>query len=168
MTPDQAYFQPLPLAARQPRSRRRAKPATRPLARARSVEIKVKRVSAECEQGPVYEESTRVDGAVSHLQKVDVPSNRVLGIVGNGCDSVLALDGRDIVGLRPDGDFDGDGHGVVGEHEALQLFMPQLVIADRGDDEDVGIGCCAAGICARVCGDRSVAGSSQTCRTMRY
>ena len=52
------------------------------------------------------------------------------------------LDGSDVGLAEPYRNFDGEGDGIVREHEALKRLVAQLVIADRRDDERGGFGRC--------------------------
>ena len=47
----------------------------------------------------------------------------------------MALKCCDVGPRQPDRHFDSDRHGVIGEHEALQLFVAQIVVADGGNDD---------------------------------
>ena len=52
----------------------------------------------------------------------------------------MTLKRGDVGARQPDRHLDRDRHGVIGEHEALQFFMAQIIVADGGNDE-----CCRAG-----------------------
>jgi impB/mucB/samB family protein len=56
-------------------------------------------------------------------------------------DAMLPLKSSDVLSVEPNGELDRDRHAVVGEHEVLQRLVPQLVVADRGDDERSCVGC---------------------------
>ena len=46
------------------------------------------------------------------------------------------------VSLQPYRYLNGEGHGIVCEHEALKRLMAEFVIADRRNDERSSIGRC--------------------------
>src|SRR5579862_9340946 len=52
------------------------------------------------------------------------------------------FDGSDIGLAKPNRDFNGERHGIVCEHEALERFVSQLIIPDRRNDERGGFGRC--------------------------
>ena len=48
---------------------------------------------------------------------------------------MLALECPDVGRCEPDGHLDGEGHGVVRQHEALQGLVPTVVVPYRRDHE---------------------------------
>ena len=51
----------------------------------------------------------------------------------------LVSSAADLVFGEPDGNLDGDRARVIGQHEILQRLMPQLVVADGGNDQCRGL-----------------------------
>ena len=47
----------------------------------------------------------------------------------------MTLKCGDVGAREPDRHLDSDRHGVIGEHEALQFFVAQIIVADGGNDE---------------------------------
>ena len=80
--------------------------------------------------------------AVAHLQKVDMAGDGLIRrrVVRQKPDAVMALKCRDVGAREPDRHFDRHGYGVIGKHEALQLLVAQIIVADGGDDERGGAG----------------------------
>jgi hypothetical protein len=77
-----------------------------------------------------------VHGAVSDLDKIDVAGDHARRR-GLGCefDRVFSFDRCDVILRQPNRDLDGERHAVVCEHEALEGFVTQLVVADCRNDE---------------------------------
>ena len=48
---------------------------------------------------------------------------------------VFSVKRVDVAGRQPNRYFNGDGHGIVGEHEALERLVPHAIVSNRGDDE---------------------------------
>ena len=71
------------------------------------------------------------------LQKVDMAGDGLVGrrAFGQKPDAVVALKRCDVGARQPDRHLDRDRHGIIGEHEALQFFVAQIIVADGGDDE---------------------------------
>jgi hypothetical protein len=80
--------------------------------------------------------------AVAHLQEVDMAGAGLIGrrALGQKPDAVVTLKHGDLGARQPDRHLDRDCHGIIGEHEALQRFVPPVIVADGRDDE-----CCRAG-----------------------
>lgn len=87
-----------------------------------------------------------MDRAVADLQEVDVPGDvarlvagvrkrRIEWLSGYDRDAVFVLKRRDVVFAKPDWNFNGNRHAVVGQHKALQFGMPVAVGADARDDQ---------------------------------
>ena len=72
------------------------------------------------------------------------------------------LDSGDVRLAKPYRHLDGEGHGIVREHKSLKCLVPQLVIADRRNDECGGFGRC---ILPDV--DDSVGGVGEGCFGLR-
>jgi hypothetical protein len=85
-----------------------------------------------------------VDSTISDLQKVHVASDdtRVVAVAWCELDAVLLLDRLDFGFREPDRHFDGERDAVVGEHEALERFVTQFVVADRRNDKCGRLGRC--------------------------
>jgi hypothetical protein len=54
---------------------------------------------------------------------------------GQKPDAVVALKRGDVGAREPDRHLDRHRHGIIGEHEALQFLVAQIVIADGGNNE---------------------------------
>ena len=90
-----------------------------------------------------------MDGSVSHLKEINVPGDHAgrIAHARREFDAMLVFE-RDYVGFfEPDGNFNCDGHAVIREHELLQHFVAQLVVADSRNDQS---GCVGRGVCLRV------------------
>lgn len=70
--------------------------------------------------------------AISDLQEIDVPGHDLR--IKVQIESVVAVI-RQVRSREIDRYLDCDGYGVVDEHEALQRFMPFVVVQGRGQDE---------------------------------
>ena len=68
-----------------------------------------------------------VNRTVADLQHVNVASER--GIRSNGnIETELRLHVHEVIGGKIDRDFHSNGHGVVGEHEVLELIVPPFIV----------------------------------------
>ena len=81
-----------------------------------------------------------VHGIVSDLQKVDVAGDAARRPTRRELDAVACFECADLVFGEPDGNLDRDRARVIGEHEILQRLVPQLVVADGGNDQRRGLG----------------------------
>ena len=57
---------------------------------------------------------------------------------------MLVLECGDVLFSKPDRHYDRERHAVIDAHEALQCFVPQLVVADGGNDEAGRFGRCVS------------------------
>ena len=71
-----------------------------------------------------------VDAAVADLQNIDVAGDRGSSVDRN-VKAKLLLHVRDVCAREIDRHFHCHGDGIRGEHEALELVMPTLVVGDR-------------------------------------
>ena len=70
-----------------------------------------------------------VDTAVADLQDVDVAGDRRSGVERN-VKAEFMLHVRDVFRCEVDRHLHGHGDGIRGEHEALELVVPALVVGD--------------------------------------
>ena len=70
-----------------------------------------------------------VDAAVADLQDVDMAGDRASGVERN-VKAEIMLHVRDVFRCEVDRHLHGHGDGISGEHEALELVMPALVVGD--------------------------------------
>ena len=75
-----------------------------------------------------------VDAAVSELEYVNVPGQRVAGLERN-VEAKLTLHVPDVGRRENNRDLDGDSYRIDCEHEALDLVMPAFVVRDGLKDE---------------------------------
>jgi hypothetical protein len=82
-----------------------------------------------------------VNGGVPDLHEINVAGNGAFpySMKRHEVDTVLCLQRRDVFFGEPDRDLDRDRDAIVDEHEALEGFVPQLVVADGGDNKCGGL-----------------------------
>ena len=121
-----------------------------------------------------------VHGIVAYLQKVDMAGDASAARTRRQLDTVSCFEVSDLVFGEPDRNLDCDGARVVREQKILQRLVPQLVVADGGndqrrslgrgvlfaiDDEAIAIGECR--LCLRGARLRIVLSSEEFVRTGR-
>ena len=79
-----------------------------------------------------------VHGVVSDLQKVDMAGDGARRPTRRELDAISCFKVADLVFGEPNRNLDCDGARVIREHEILQRLVPQLVVADGGNDERGG------------------------------
>ena len=58
-----------------------------------------------------------------------------IAALGQKPDAMVALKRGDVGAREPDRHLDRHRHGIIGEYEALQFLVAQIIIADGGNNE---------------------------------
>ena len=83
-------------------------------------------------------------GAIPDLQKVDVAGDGAFATPGlrSKPNPPPGFDSGDVGLTKPDRDLNGERHGIVCQHKALERFVAQLIVPNRRNDERSGFGGC--------------------------